>query len=103
MSVEQIGFYEIPNDPNLRKQLMDTIENCRAARVRIASEQTYINDALSVISKATGIKSGDLRKVVGDRARDGYKETIDKNAIYQDLYESLFPNAAPDRDPNPQG
>lgn len=100
MSTEQIGFYEIPKDPKLRKLLTDTIENCRAAQVRIKSEQTYMTDALSEVAKATGIKATDLRKVVSDRASDGYKKTIENSAKYQDLYESLFPNAAPDRDPN---
>lgn len=103
MSVEQIGFYEIPNDPALRKKLFDTIENCRAAQVRIKSEQTYITDALSEIGKATGIKAADLRKVVSDRAAGTYTKTIETSAKYQDLYESLFPNAAPDREPNTSG
>lgn len=101
MSVEQIGFYDIPKDPKLRRKLMDTIENARAASLRIKSEQTYITDALAEISKETGIKASDLRKVVADRATDGYKKTIETSAKYQDLYESLFPNAAPDKDPNP--
>ena len=100
MSIEQIGFYDIPKDPKLRQELMDTIENCRAATVRIKSEQTYITDALSAIAKATGIKAADLRKVVTDRAQDSYKKTIENSEKYSDLYESLFPNAAPDRDPN---
>ena len=103
MSVEQIGFYEIPNDPALRKKLFDTIENCRAAQVRIKSERTYITDALSEIGKATGIKAADLRKVVSDRAAGTYTKTIETSAKYQDLYESLFPNAAPDRAPNTTG
>lgn len=101
MSVEQIGFYEIPNDPELRRQLMETLENVRAATVRIKSEQTYITEALSAIGKKTGIKAADLRKVANDRANGTYTKTIETSEKYQDLYESLFPNAAPDRDPNP--
>lgn len=96
MSIDQIGFYEIPNDPALRNKLMGTIENCRAAMVRIKSEQTFITEALSEISKETGIKSVDLRKVVTDRAHDTYKKTIENTEKYSDLYESLFPHAAPD-------
>lgn len=101
MSVEQIGFYEIPNDPQLRRELMDTLENVRAATVRIKSEQTYITEALSAIAKKTGIKAADLRKVANDRANGTYTKTIETSEKYQDLYEALFPNAAPDRDPNP--
>lgn len=101
MSVEQIGFYEIPNDPELRRELMQTIENCRGAMARIKSEQTFISEALAAIAKKTNIKTPDLRKVVTDRANGTYAKTIETSEKYQDLYESLFPNAAPDRDPNP--
>ena len=59
MSVEQIGFYQLPSDPKLRQKMMQTLENCRAAQIRI--------------------------------------KTIETSAKYQDLYESLYPNAAPDR------
>lgn len=97
MSVEQIGFYEIPNDPKIRKQLFDTIENCRAAQVRIKSEQTYITDALAKIGKETGIKAADLRKVVSDRAAGTFSKTIETSEKYQDLYSSLFPNDVPSK------
>lgn len=97
MSVEQIGFYELPSDPETRRKLMGAIENCRAATVRIKSEQTYITETLGEIAKETGIKASDLRKVVNDRAAGTYSKTIETSAKYQDLYETLFPNAAPDK------
>lgn len=101
MSVEQIGFYELPSDPKLRRQLLDTIENVRASMVRIKSEQTYITDALAEIAKATGIKTTDLRKVATDRAAGTFSKTIETSEKYQDLYISLFPNAAPDKETKP--
>lgn len=97
MSVEQIGFYEIPNDPELRRELMQTIENCRAALARIKSEQTFITEALAAISKKTSIKTTDLRKVATDRAYGTFSKTIETSEKYQDLYTSLFPNALPDK------
>lgn len=100
MSVEQISFYALPSDPETRRKLMGVIENCRAAQVRIKSEQVFITDALSTLAKETGIKAADLRKVVSDRANGSYAKTIETSEKYQDLYESLFPNAKPDRDPN---
>lgn len=96
MSVEQIGFYEIPKDPKERQELMDTIENCRAAVNRIKSEQTYITDALGAIAKKTGIKAVDLRKVVMDRANQTFSKTIETSEKYQDLYASLFPKDVPE-------
>lgn len=101
MSVEQIGFYEIPKDPKLRQELMDTIENCRGAVTRIKSEQAYITDALTAIAKATGIKSADLRKVVMDRANQTFSKTIETSEKYQDLYASLFPKDVPDNQKKP--
>lgn len=96
MSVEQIGFYEIPKDPALRDELMNTIENCRASQLRIKSEQTYVSDALAAIAKKTGIKTSDLRKVVTDRANQTFSKTIETSEKYQDLYASLFPKDVPD-------
>lgn len=96
MSVEQIGFYEIPKDPKVHRELMDTIENCRGAINRIKSEQAYITDALATIAKATGIKASDLRKVVMDRANQTFSKTIETSEKYQDLYASLFPKDVPD-------
>ena len=95
MSTEQIGFYDIPSDPKLRQELMDTLENCRASVVRVQSEREYIKEALKEIAKKTGIKARDLKKVVTDRAKGSYSKTIETSEKYQDLYESLFPNAAP--------
>ncbi|QIG62192.1 hypothetical protein P46FS4_126 [Salmonella phage P46FS4] len=100
MSVEQIGFYALPSDPETRRKLMGAIETCRAATVRIKSEQTFITETLAELAKDTGIKASDLRKVVSDRANGTYQKTIETSEKYQDLYESLFPNAKPDRDPN---
>lgn len=100
MSVEQIGFYALPSDPEARRKMMQVIENCRAAQVRIKSEQTFVTEALAELAKETGIKAVDLRKVVTDRANGSYAKTIETSEKYQDLYESLFPNAKPDRDPN---
>lgn len=93
MSVEQVGFYQIPNTPGDRQKLLQSIENCRAAQVRIASEQAYISDTLKELSKEFGIKGPDLRRLVTDRAKGSYGETVKKADIYQDLYESLFPNS----------
>lgn len=98
MSVEQIGFYQLPSDPEQRRKMMQVIENCRAAQIRIKSEQTFVTDALAQLAKETGIKAVDLRKVVTDRAAGTYTKTIESSEKYQDLYESLFPNAKPDRD-----
>lgn len=100
MSVEQIGFYALPSDPESRRKMMQVIENCRAAQVRIKSEQTFVSEALAELAKDTGIKAADLRKVVTDRANGTYQKTIETSEKYQDLYESLFPNAKPDRDPD---
>lgn len=97
MSVEQIGFYQLPSDPEARRKLKQVIENCRAAQIRIKSEQTFVTEALSALAKETGIKSTDLRKVVTDRAAGTYVKTIENSEKYQDLYESLFPNSAPDK------
>ncbi|AFO10274.1 transcriptional regulator [Salmonella phage Vi01] len=102
MSVEQIGFYQLPSDPKLRQKMMQTLENCRAAQIRIKSEQTFVTEALAELAKETGIKAVDLRKVVTDRAGGTYTKTIETSAKYQDLYESLYPNAAPDRAADPQ-
>lgn len=97
MSVEQIGFYELPSDPETRRELMQTIENCRAAQIRIKSEQTFVSEALAEIAKKTGIKAADLRKVVTDRAAGTFSKTIETSEKYQELYVSLFPNAIPDK------
>ena len=99
MSVEQIGFYQLPSDPESRRKMMQTIENCRAAQIRIKSEQTFVTDAIAALAKETGIKATDLRKVVADRAAGTYAKTIESSEKYQDLYESLFPNAAPKAEP----
>lgn len=93
MSVEQVGFYEVPNAPGDRQKLLQGIENCRAAQVRIASEQAFISDTIKELAKEFGIKGSDLRRLVADRAKGSYGETVKKADIYQDLYEALFPNA----------
>lgn len=90
MSVEQVGFYELPSDPKSRQLLLDTIENCRQALVRIDSENEYIKEALKEVSQITGIKVSDLRKVAVDRAKGTYSKTVETSEKYQDLYESLF-------------
>lgn len=95
MSTEQIGFYELPSTPKDRQRLLDAIENCRKAKVRIASEQTYISDTVKTFAKEFGIKTADLNKLIADRAKGTYGETVQKADVYQDLYESLFPNSKP--------
>ncbi|AHZ60158.1 transcriptional regulator [Dickeya phage vB-DsoM-LIMEstone1] len=97
MSVEQIGFYALPSDPETRRKMMGAIENCRAASVRIKSEQTFITETLAELAKETGIKAADLRKVVSDRANGTFSKTIETSEKYQDLYSSLFPNDVPSK------
>ncbi|ECW1086612.1 hypothetical protein allotria_127 [Salmonella phage allotria] len=97
MSVEQIGFYQLPSDPKLRQKMMQTLENCRAAQIRIKSEQTFVTEALAELAKETGIKAVDLRKVVTDRAAGTFSKTIETSEKYQDLYSSLFPNDVPSK------
>lgn len=92
MSTEQIGYYQIPSVPADRQKLLTAIENCRQAQVRIASEQTFVAETLKEIGKEFDIKSADLRRLVTDRAKGTFTNTVQKADIYQDLYESLFPN-----------
>ncbi|AVO22880.1 transcriptional regulator [Erwinia phage vB_EamM-Bue1] len=96
MSTEQIGFYEIPNAPGDRQKLLQGLENCRAAQIRIISEQTFIADTIKELAKEFDIKGADLRKLVTDRAKGTYGNTVQKADIYQDLYESLYPNSKAD-------
>lgn len=88
--VEQIGFYEIPNDPRVRQLLIDTVENARQALVRIEAEQEFIKEALKEASQASGIKVSDLRKLATDRAKGSFSKTVETSEKYQDLYESLY-------------
>lgn len=96
MSTEQIGFYEIPNNPADRQRILNAIENCRAAKVRILSEQTFISDTVKEIAKDFGIKAADLNKLINDRSKGTFGESVTKAERYQDLYESLFPNSLPE-------
>lgn len=93
MSTEQVGFYEIPSTPADRQKLLQGIENCRAAKVRIISEQGYISDTVKELAKEFGIKAADINRLIADRAKGTYGETVKKADVYQDLYESLFPNS----------
>ncbi|ASD51420.1 hypothetical protein [Dickeya phage XF4] len=83
--------------PETRRKMMGAIENCRAASVRIKSEQTFITETLAELAKETGIKAADLRKVVSDRANGTFSKTIETSEKYQDLYSSLFPNDVPSK------
>lgn len=95
MSVEQIGFYEIPNDPVARKKLLDGLDEIGKAMTRIKSENTYIAESLKELKEQFDISTTDLRKAATDRTNGTYKKTIETSEKYQDLYSSLFPNDVP--------
>jgi len=90
---ERIGFYELPSTPKDRQRLLDAIENCRQALVRVKSEQDYIKDTVKEFAKEFDIKGADLNRLINDRAKGTFGQSVQKADIYQDLYEALYANS----------
>ena len=76
MSIEQIGFYDIPSD--VREKLLDVIEECRKSKVRILSENDYIKEALKELRPNGGSSMHDRMKRVEARVDEIYSVIISK-------------------------